>query len=139
MRITVLILSLFIWFKAYAGSFYQCEVDGKKTFQDTPCKGAGVDENRIEIRVANPTVSNNERSNKHWDGMARQYDLRVATQKREVMIGMTPEQVRRSWGKPSSVNKSYVAGKSREQWVYDKGRSRNQYIYFDDGLVSAWN
>ncbi len=49
-------------------------------------------------------------------------------------IGMTAEEVRQSsWGSPEDINKTTTASTVHEQWVY----SNNQYIYLDDGVVTA--
>ena len=46
---------------------------------------------------------------------------------------MTAEQVRMSWGKPASINRTTLDGKQIEQWVYGGGN----YVYVENGLVKA--
>ena len=54
---------------------------------------------------------------------------------KKILIGMTKDQARLSWGNPTKINRSSYGP---EQWVYRRG-SNTQYIYFEDGVVSAWN
>lgn len=60
---------------------------------------------------------------KIWDDIENQ----------KVFVGMTAEQARMSWGEPSMVNRTTLAGRSEEQWVYG---SRG-YLYVTNGTVSA--
>jgi hypothetical protein len=51
-----------------------------------------------------------------------------------ISIGMTPAEVRKScWGAPRRVNVTGTASHRYEQWVY-----RGQYLYFTDGVVTAY-
>lgn len=50
---------------------------------------------------------------------------------KEVMIGMTENQVLLAWGKPPTVNVTTSSSHQHEQWVYGSG----SYIYLDDGVV----
>lgn len=51
-----------------------------------------------------------------------------------ISIGMTPAEVRKScWGAPRHVNVTGTANHRYEQWVY-----RGQYLYFVDGVVTAY-
>lgn len=54
--------------------------------------------------------------------------------KLEPQIGMTKEEVENStWGIPEKINKTTTAFGVSEQWVYPN----YQYIYFDNGIVTA--
>jgi len=57
----------------------------------------------------------------------------AAIRAEKVLVGMTAEQARFSWGKPDEVNVTITGGARHEQWVYG-GRS---YLYFDDGVLTA--
>tara|TARA_R110000824_G_scaffold384276_1_gene578167 strand:+ start:415 stop:909 length:495 start_codon:yes stop_codon:yes gene_type:complete len=59
----------------------------------------------------------------------------TAIGQKKIMIGMTKDQAKLSWGNPRKINKSSYGP---EQWVYRRGSS-TQYIYFEDGVVTAWN
>jgi hypothetical protein len=52
---------------------------------------------------------------------------------RKISIGMTREQVRTAWGKPDDIHRTVTAYAVREQWIYG-----SVYVYFDDGVVTAW-
>jgi|TARA_B100001971_G_C18106394_1_gene491758 hypothetical protein len=51
-----------------------------------------------------------------------------------ISIGMTKEQVRISWGNPLKINLSSYGSSLMEQYVY----LDNQYIYFENGVVSSF-
>jgi hypothetical protein len=52
--------------------------------------------------------------------------------KGDVVIGMTKEMCKLSWGEPKSINETTTAGKNSEQWVYEQN-----YLYFDNGTLTA--
>lgn len=52
---------------------------------------------------------------------------------KEVKIGMTKEMVKWSWGDPLDINKTITEYSVTEQWIY----SNSQYIYFDNGKLTA--
>ncbi len=49
----------------------------------------------------------------------------------KVGVGMPETLVILSWGKPDKINRS---SSGSDQWVYD-----NQYVYVENGVVTAWN
>ncbi|MBB6327124.1 hypothetical protein FHS59_002752 [Algoriphagus iocasae] len=49
---------------------------------------------------------------------------------RKLKIGFTEEMVKMSWGEPLEINRS----SNHDQWVY-----RNQYLYFENGLLTDFN
>ena len=55
-----------------------------------------------------------------------------AIENSKAVIGMTPEQVELSWGKPRSINEDILGDGPREQWVYV-----DQYVYIQKGHVTA--
>ena len=53
----------------------------------------------------------------------------------KIMLGMTTDMVRASWGEPNDINQTVTADYVREQWVYgDFG----PYVYFLDGILNSW-
>lgn len=50
-----------------------------------------------------------------------------------IQIGMTPDMVTMSWGKPQRINRTTYAFGVHEQWVYGSGC----YVYFEDGKVTT--
>jgi len=64
--------------------------------------------------------------------MAGVYPRRSAAQT-TVRIGMTANQVRQTWGTPSSINRTENAYGVREQWVYGIGR----YVHLRNDVVES--
>jgi len=51
-----------------------------------------------------------------------------------IFPGMTKEQVRAGWGRPTTINKtSFIGRPRREQWVY-RGSSASNYVYFEGDI-----
>ena len=69
--------------------------------------------------------------------LLRQDELDRVARRGYVQVGMSPRQVRMAWGAPDRTSRTVGAGGNTEQWVYDRGRSRNQYVHFRDGIVSS--
>jgi len=58
----------------------------------------------------------------------------------KIRTGMTKEDVKASWGKPTDINRSYYQGVGRRtQWCYDRGAGSFQCVYFEGGHVTGWN
>ncbi len=84
-----------------------------------------------------------ERARKHEDTMAAALAAKTAeaeARKREaaiaakqVLVGMTREEVERAWGKPDRTDRSTINGGVREQWAYDSG----YYVYFGPEKVTS--
>ncbi|MBI4720056.1 MAG: hypothetical protein HY770_02260 [Chitinivibrionia bacterium] len=60
-----------------------------------------------------------------------------AIRNHEVFIGMAGDAALESWGVPTKLNVTDIAGKKEEQWVYTVGK-RSKYIYIIDNKVSKW-
>ena len=64
---------------------------------------------------------------------------------KNVMVGMSREQVLEAWGSPYQMNVSYTSkGIRREEWVFedwiDAGTISHRYLYFEEGkLVGGWH
>lgn len=50
---------------------------------------------------------------------------------RRIAVGMTSEMLKLSWGEPDDINRS---SHGPDQWVYD-----GQYVYLQNGKITAWN
>jgi|GEM_PF-3751381 len=55
----------------------------------------------------------------------------------QVFIGMTKDMAILSWGKPDEINKDIGSWGVHEQWVYNVGDYRNNYLYFKNGRLSS--
>lgn len=97
--------------------------DGKVTFQDAPCPNNAA---AAEVKIWKEPPG---------DPMAASINSAIATGK--VMIGMTAQQVRSSWGSPTKINSSIGSYGKHEQWIYDRGNYRSQYVYVENGVVTA--
>lgn len=53
-----------------------------------------------------------------------------------IQLGMTPEQVRESFGPPEAVNKSVGRWGVHEQWVYNS--PYGPFVYFENGVLTSW-
>ncbi|PUB82406.1 MAG: hypothetical protein DBP02_15250 [gamma proteobacterium symbiont of Ctena orbiculata] len=53
----------------------------------------------------------------------------------QVSVGMTMDEVLLSWGDPTKTNHSSYGS----QWVYRRGKSRAQYLYFRNGILEGFN
>lgn len=76
--------------------------------------------------------------------MMDEYAIETAVRGRDVVRGMTREDVRSAWGEPRSRE---VAGDERsgnERWIYTLGVSSRwslapkKYVYFERGQVVGW-
>jgi len=52
---------------------------------------------------------------------------------KQVLVGMTREEVERAWGKPDRVDRSSSGAGVREQWAYESGF----YVYFGNEKVTS--
>lgn len=60
-------------------------------------------------------------------------EVAQAIRAQSIVLGMTPEQVTLSWGKPKDVNTSVGSWGVREQWVYGR-----RYVYLENGKVTSF-
>jgi hypothetical protein len=109
MRVIIFIITIYSSSAVLADEVFKCSIDGKISYQGQPCPETQKEE-RIKVEVVggseDPIMSHKDRLNR-------------AALLSKVMIGMSPMQVRRAWGQPASINKSFVAGSAREQWVFN--------------------
>jgi len=67
-------------------------------------------------------------------------EIQEHVKKGEVMLGMTPQQVRYTWGAPDSIrNLEPLDGKTREEWIYSAkgvmGVIATRLLLFLDGKL----
>jgi hypothetical protein len=53
----------------------------------------------------------------------------------KVKVGMTENEVRVSWGYPTKINRASYG----DQWVYQRSDYSAQYVYFENGRMTAFN
>ena len=67
-----------------------------------------------------------------------------AISQKQVVVGMTREQVLLSWGSPYSIDVTYTdAGLRREVWIFEdwinSATVKHRYLYFEENtLVGGW-
>lgn len=100
---------------------YKCMVDGAPVFQQVPCQGG------VKLNV--PPAPDPE---------SREGRVAVAIAKKRVFIGMTDQEIVRSWGKPDKINRSISARNVNEQWIYSRDDiGRSQYLYVENGVLRS--
>ncbi len=84
-----------------------------------------------------------QRASQHEDAMradlaakaaeaeAQKFEAAIAA--KQVLVGMTREQVERAWGKPDRTDRSSSGAGVREQWAYASGL----YVYFGNEKVTS--
>lgn len=71
-------------------------------------------------------------------------DFQKHIEQHRVMVGMTKEQVLKSWGGPQTVNTTFTKdGIRQEEWIFEDWENaatvRHRYLYFEEGLlVGGW-
>jgi hypothetical protein len=70
--------------------------------------------------------------------------IETAVGQKRVVVGMSREQVLKSWGSPYKIDVTYTdSGIRRELWVFedwiDSSTVKHRYLYFEeDTLVGGW-
>lgn len=54
---------------------------------------------------------------------------------RKIWMGMSDDQLVKSWGRPSDINRTVGSWGSHEQWVYG---NFGPYVYVENGTVTSW-
>lgn len=71
-------------------------------------------------------------------------DFHQHIEQHRVMVGMTKEQVLKSWGGPQTINTTFTKdGIRQEEWIFEDWENaatvRHRYLYFEEGtLVGGW-
>ena len=74
----------------------------------------------------------------------RDPDFQQHVEQHRVIVGMTKDQVLKSWGGPQTINTSFTHdGLRREEWIFEDWESpsvvRHRYLYFEEGvLIGGW-
>lgn len=151
MKTLTTLLALAMLSSAAHAQVYRCTVDGRTVFSDQPCAAEGsMQEVRIFDRgpTAEDAAAARARADALRDRVAadqaqatsqREFNRRVtnAIAAGEVFVGMTADDVRRSWGEPEKINRSVSGSSVREQWIFDRGNYRTQYVYVTNGEVTG--
>lgn len=73
------------------------------------------------------------------DEEQRKAKLQLAVNNHQIMVGMTTEQVRESWGNPSDIHSITSSGYGRsETWYYQRGY-KIALLDFENGILKSWS
>ena len=61
-----------------------------------------------------------------------------ALRERTIVIGMSEPEVLLLYGKPADVNRTVGSFGTHEQWVYPVDDVKSEYLYFENGKLTAW-
>jgi Domain of unknown function (DUF4124) len=117
-------IAIFISFFAFEANaqLYKCSNNGVVAYQQSPCPGG----QKLK-ELAPPTQDEEFRT---------RIEAAIAVQR--VMTGMKQADVIRSWGNPSSINKSIGSYGVHEQWVYRGNRiGDDRYLYLENGILKS--
>lgn len=160
--IAALGLSLSMLTTPAGAQVFKCTVDGKTVFSDRPCP-SGADAQAVRIFDRGPTEADAAAADQRAQQLREQLQAeeaardelrrvrgeaalermnltarsREAVAQRRVFVGMPAADARKSWGEPTRVNRTITAGSDREQWVYRRASGKTQYVYVEDGVVTA--
>lgn len=141
---------------------YRCTVDGKVLFSDLPCP-SGAEAKTVRIFDGGPSAADAaaaldrvlrmreqaelERAQKDEQARARSEEAlerlkhmarsREAVNQGQIFVGMSADDARKSWGAPTTINRSDYGSGAQEQWVYRHGPGKSQYVYVKGGRVTA--
>lgn len=110
--------------------------DGRVVYQEAACAGGKT----INLSGAGQADPGSPQAKQWRSVITRQaHDEKVAAAiaEQQIFIGMTADEARQSWGAPNKINTSIGSYGRHEQWVYDRGRSRAQYVYVENGVVTS--
>lgn len=137
----------------HGGQVFKCKTDeGKTVFSQHGCgdlapvetltpkaerpSGAGASVRLADPKKVAPSEVPRARRTYNHCGDLTQVDIVYANSRGQAILGMTAEDVRRSWGSPKTINRSA----SGEQWVYPLDEYRSRYVYIDNyGCFTYWN
>lgn len=143
---------------AAQAELFRCEKDGTTVFSDKPCsdKAEAYKPKPIQVvpatkaadlakqydertaKAAKERDQANEAWNKeHQEKKQTEDRIRDARVKREVVAGMSQQQVLDLMGKPQVTSHNENLGVVREGWTYKKPDGSRDIIYFKDGVVTS--
>ena len=134
-HVPICIIALCLAGPAAAQTVYKCpDPSGNMKFQQMPCSLQGGGE-ALSVKplpvmgVEAPGLRPGEQE------MLQRAQHRIDAEKGQVRIGMTEEEAVRSWGRPDYINHSSAG----DQWVYQRGPIKAQFLYFKNGRLTGFN
>lgn len=134
MKAAVILLGLLMGSPAWAA--IKCKSpEGKTVYQDQPCEG-GEKVNLSGAGQADPNSSGATYWQREVVRQERGRRVSRATADGKIFIGMTAQEAQNSWGRPTKINQSLGSYGVHEQWVYERGNFRTQYVYLQNGVIT---
>ena len=65
-------------------------------------------------------------------------EMTLAVRNRDLLLGMSKDQVNTSWGRPTRVDVAGNPKHQNERWSYYRG-GQFKFVYFDSGRVQGWD
>ena len=116
---------------------YKCAVDGKIVYQQARCDG-GEKVNTTGAGVADPNSPASLQLRREINTIKRKELIDQLILEGRVEVGMSRDEVIRSWGSPTKVNKTINTSGTSEQWIYRRsGIGFDRYVYIDNGTVRS--
>lgn len=136
MKISGLVaLALGCFAASVAAQPFRCVVDGRAVYQQQRCDG-GRQVNTSGAGKADPNSTESIKMRNDVEYIKWRDKVNEAIGRGRVMVGMTADDVVRSWGQPEKINRTLTANVTREQWVYRGPRiGSDQYVYVENGVV----
>ncbi|PIW47000.1 MAG: hypothetical protein COW18_10040 [Zetaproteobacteria bacterium CG12_big_fil_rev_8_21_14_0_65_54_13] len=111
-----------------AGEMYQCKGPGKfdsPVWQDTPCNGRS----EVEHRKLHDYSKEDASTVGHGRFTSRQASDLIRA--RKIAVGMSKNDLIKSWGVPTETNTTLTGSGKRQQLVYGQMLNRS-YVYMDE-------
>lgn len=128
MSLGTLALALVTW-STPANAQYKCVVNGKTSFQDQPCTGAG-EQSKLNLAPVPPSAAVPKRTAEHETaiGQGILHGIPLKT--------MTMAELERTLGRPLKINTTNGALGYSDQRIYEKD-GRTWYVYTDGREVTS--
>lgn len=131
------------WHSPSPAQIYHCTIQHanhrETIFSGTPC---GENAETIIVRENLPAGQNQSVDPDYvLERQKASVTLWALAEKGRVAVGMNERQVRRAWGRPTTINYGNSNRGQFDQWVYrSKGKSISaSYVYFSDGTVTSYD
>ena len=136
MKQSLVVAALLATLCAPAWAINKCTgADGKVSFQDAPCAGAGV---TLDVRPAsgNPLPAAQGEAQARVEKIKRDTAMDEAIRLEKPLVGMTVAQLQRAMGTATKVNANNYNGTLRDQLIYERPQE-TWYVYTRDGVVDS--
>ena len=158
-KIPVLLCVLLLHTGGLHAEIYRCEQAGRTVLTDQPCAGGRIEHlapqpagaldpaarqaqtERIRQyeRESAATAAALRKADREWlADHARERVIEQAYQRREVVAGMTRDQVRQLLGTPIRIARQADVGGQGERWHYPDRGEGPSIVQFMDGRVTAY-